>query len=166
MNGIHEVAGSIPASSTKSLDNSTRRPIRRTAELSVSCPSWTEHPAANSVEEAWRHLGRPGRPCNPHVALFHCSRGPAAGTPTPSSVGQLREALASWTPVEALGRAPRRPQAAGPVHGPPAEPEAKAEDASQSSEGDEGRLGGDQLREETGAKRARVASAATPKACC
>jgi hypothetical protein len=39
VNGIHEVAGSIPASSTNSPNNLARWPIRRKAGFSISCPS-------------------------------------------------------------------------------------------------------------------------------
>ena len=144
MNGIHEVMGSIPISSTKSSNNLARQRIGEAADLSISCPSWTEHPetewdfleprasprpdaqralpapdgrglpsAANSVGgrargEASSQLSRPGHPRDPHVALFHRSRGPAAGTATPSAGGgPTRQRLAPRTSPETLCRAPR-----------------------------------------------------------
>jgi hypothetical protein len=51
VNGIHEVMGSIPISSTNSSNNLAGRRIGDAADLSISCPSWTEHP-----ETAWDFL--------------------------------------------------------------------------------------------------------------
>ena len=49
MNGIHEVAGSIPASSTNFLDNLAKRPIRRKADLSISRPFLGGTPALEGI---------------------------------------------------------------------------------------------------------------------
>ena len=51
VNGIHEVMGSIPISSTNSNNNLARRRIGEAADLSISCPSWREHP-----ETVWDFL--------------------------------------------------------------------------------------------------------------